>query len=170
VLLLWFAAALSTALRRLDEASDAPALIQMGTVLVAGLIFVGQAAYGGIAYRMAGDAAAAGLVKALFEVTAVMYTVIGVAVALPLVAAAVAIARTHLRPMWMAWFAGIVAVLDVIAAFGVANTSGAFIAGGLWTSTIPFLLTAAWVLAGSVLMVREHLPVVTTTPQAIGQA
>jgi len=174
VLLLWFAAALSTALRRLDDTSDAPALIQMGAVFVAALIMVGQAAYGGMAYRMAadaeGNAAAAGLLRSLFEVTAVMYTLIGVAAALPLGAAAVAIARTHLMPMWMAWFAGVVAILGVIAALAVGNTSGALVAGGFWTSTIPFLLTAAWVLAGSLLMVREHLPVVTTTPQAIGHA
>src|SRR3954452_2551711 len=85
-------------------------------------------------------------------------TVAGSAIALTLAATAVAIARTHVFPMWMAWFAGIVAVVRLLAAFTLGITHGALVPGGWLETYVPGVLAALWVLTASGLLVQEHLP------------
>ncbi|HUR07222.1 MAG TPA: hypothetical protein VM347_32080 [Nonomuraea sp.] len=73
---------------------------------------------------------------------------------------AAAIMRTRAFPLWMAWFAIIVAVVSVLGAFTVVNTGGALAPGGALVA-IPGVLTAVWVPAASWPLFREHLPIPT---------
>ncbi len=63
---------------------------------------------------------------------------------------------TDLFPMWLAWLAGAVAVVRVLAAFGVA--AGLIAPGAVAMHIVIGVLVAAWLLATSWLLVREHLP------------
>lgn len=164
--LVWFAAALAQALRERMPTSDVPGAILGGVTLAAGLVFIGAILTATLAFRAAAPATTVTLYVAL----SVLFTMIGIASALPLSAAAVGIVASHVMPQWIAWFAGLAAVVSVVGAFGIVNDSGNFVPGGPVMSLVPFLVTAAWVVATSVFMVREHLPEVTVAPQAMGHA
>ncbi|MGH3390844.1 MAG: hypothetical protein ACRDOO_18415 [Actinomadura sp.] len=66
-------------------------------MLVPAIGFLAMSVFAGLTYAMTAD-------RSLLMLAAGPYTV-----ALPLGASAVAIARTHVLPMWMAWFAAFVA-------------------------------------------------------------
>lgn len=157
-LFVWFGAALSTAFRRADEASDLPAIVLAGVILVSAIAFVAVSVFAGAAYAMTGHRSLLPLAAGPYSAVTVMGTIAGVAVALTLAAAARAIAHTHVFPMWMAWFAGIVAVARLLAAFPAGVTGGALMPGGWLQTRVPGVLTVLWVLAASMLLVREHLP------------
>jgi hypothetical protein len=107
-----------------------------------------------------------------FTAVTVLGTIAGIAVALPLGACAVAIVRTHVFPIWMAWFAGFVALVSVLGAFAVGATGDALMPGGWLGTAVPALLADLWVLVASGLLVYEHLPVLSarTPPHAVGHA
>jgi hypothetical protein len=89
--------------------------------------------------------------------------------ALPMTAVAVAIMRTHLFPMWMAYFAGIVALISLVAALTVWATKGAWAPGGWVPTYVPMVLLGLWILAASGLLIREHLPAMRTrSPHIMG--
>ncbi|GAA2899216.1 hypothetical protein GCM10010517_64730 [Streptosporangium fragile] len=159
VLLLWFGVALATAFRRADEAGDAPAMVLAGYVLIAGIGFVAISVLAGMATAFTANPALLAIAAGPYTVLAVMGTIAGIAVAVPFGASAVAIMRTRVFPRWMAWFALLVAVLNVLAAFTVGIREGVLAPDGLLVGYLPGVLTALWVLAASGLLIREHLPV-----------
>jgi hypothetical protein len=168
-LFVWFGAALSTAFRRADETSDLPAVVLAGVILVSAIAFVAISVFAGATYAMTGHPSLLPFAAGPYTIVTVMGTITGVAVALTLAAAALAIAHTHVFPMWMAWFAGIVALVRLLAAFPAGVTGGALMPGGWLQTWVPGVLTVLWVLAASVLLVREHLPAVTVrAPHAMG--
>jgi hypothetical protein len=105
-----------------------------------------------------------------YSTSTVMATIAGVAMALPLAAVAVAIMRTHVFPMWMGYFAGLVALVSLVAAFTVWATKGAWAPGGWVPTYIPLVLLGIWILAASGMLVQEHLPIMrrTRTPHVMG--
>lgn len=168
-LFLWFGVALATAFRRADDMSDMPALVLAGFTLVAAVTFVAIAMFGGMAYALTVHAGLLILAAVPYSAVTVMGTVAGIALALPLTAAAVAIAHTKIFPMWMAYFAGIVALVCLLSAFTVWATRGAWAPGGWVPSYIPLILLALWILATSGLLIREHLPMMRArAPHVMG--
>ncbi|MCW2914901.1 MAG: hypothetical protein JWN52_2969 [Actinomycetia bacterium] len=172
VLFVWFGAALATAFRRADETSDTPAVVLAGFVLVSAIGFIAVSVFAGMAYAMTAHRGLLIFAAGPYTALTVVGTIAGIAVALPLGACAVAIMRTHVFPMWMAWFAGVVALIRVLAALTAGVTGGALVPGGWLASYIPGVLVGLWVLAASGLLVYEHLPVVSarTPPRAMGHA
>jgi hypothetical protein len=168
-LFLWFGAALSTAFRRADDKSDAPTVVLAGFILVSAIAFMAIAVFAGMTYTMTEYRALLLFSPAPYATMIIVGTVSGIAVALTLAATAVAIARTHVFPMWMAWFAGIVAVLRLLAAFTLGITGGVLVPGGWVETYVPDVLAALWVLAARALLVREHLPTVRLrAPRVMG--
>jgi hypothetical protein len=171
VLAVWFGAALATALRRADETSDAPVLVLAGFVLVAAIGFVAVSLFAGVTYAMTAYPALLVVAAGPYTALTVAGTIAGIAAALPLAASAWAIAHTHVFPMWMAWFAGLVAAVRILPAFAAGSTGGVLVPGGPLVTYVPGVLAGLWVLAASWLLVREHLPVASApTTQAMGHA
>ncbi|GAA4609396.1 hypothetical protein GCM10023195_37850 [Actinoallomurus liliacearum] len=157
-LFLWFGAALSTAFRRADEDSAAPAVVLAGFIVVSALAFMAFSAFAGMTYAMTEYRALLLFAPAPYATMTVLGTVGGVATALTFAAIAVAIARTHVFPRWMALFAGIVAVVRLLAAFTLGVTGGVLVPGGWLETYVPGILAALWMLTASGLLIHEHLP------------
>ena len=164
-LVIWFAAAFAEAIREREERSDVHMAVLAGSVLVGGAIFISAAAQATIAFGIEGRDEA--LTIAMFEGSAVLTSVIGVAAALPLAAAGIGIMRTHLMPDWLGYLAILAAIVSVIGAFGVFYTEGVMVAGGRLSTLVPLLVSAVWVACTSGYMVREHLP--EATPAGLPQ-
>ncbi|MGW6199183.1 DUF4386 family protein [Kribbella sp. NPDC055110] len=158
-LVIWFASAFAEAIRERDERSDVHLALLAGSVLVGGAIFVNAAITGATAFAINGRDA--GLTMAMYELSAVMTTMIGFAAALPLAAAGLGVMRTHLMPNWLGYLALLAAVVSFAGSFGIFASNGAFVAGGFLMTGIPLLLSAVWIACAGGYMVREHLPEVT---------
>jgi hypothetical protein len=158
-LVIWFASAFAEAMRERDERSDVHMALLAGSVLVGGAIFVNAALTAATAFGI--DGRDAGLTMMMFEATAVMTTMIGLAATLPLAAAGIGVLRTRLMPNWLGYLALLAAVVSFAGAFGVFATDGSFVAGGFLMTGIPLLLAAVWIACAGGYMVREHLPEVT---------
>jgi hypothetical protein len=166
-LVIWFASAFAEAMRERDERSDVHLALLAGSVLVGSAIFVNAALTAATAFGIDGRDAA--LTLMMYQVTAVMTTMIGFAATLPLAAAGLGVLRTRLMPNWLGYLALLAAVVTFIGAFGVFIDSGALVAGGFLTTGIPLLLSAVWIVCASGYMVREHLPEVTAGEGIIPQ-
>jgi hypothetical protein len=164
-LVIWFASAFAEAMRERDERSDVHLALLAGSVLVGGAIFVNAALTAATAFGI--DGREAGLTMMMYEATAVMTTMIGVAAALPLAAAGIGVLRTRLMPNWLGYLALLAAVVSFAGAFGVFATSGTWVAGGFLMTGVPLLVSAVWIVCASGYMVREHLPEVTTGGETI---
>ncbi|MDN3359872.1 hypothetical protein [Actinomadura sp. DC4] len=169
-LFLWFGATLATAFRRADDTSDAPSVVLAGFTLVSALAFIAISMFGAATYALTVHAGLLILAAVPYSTSTVMATIAGIAMALPLAAVALAIMRTHVFPMWMAYFAGIVALVSLVSAFTVWATKGAWAPGGWIPTYIPMVLLGLWILAASGLLVREHLPMMrrSRTPHVMG--
>ncbi|MFD1938417.1 MULTISPECIES: hypothetical protein [Nonomuraea] len=159
MLFLWFGVALATAFRRADENSDTPGMVLAGFVLVTALGFIGVAVFAGVTYAMTAHPALLAVAAGPYTALTVMGGIAGVAVAGTFGAVAAAIMHTRVFPMWMAWFAIAVAAIRLLAAAMIGSTGGALSPDGPLMVILPGLLTAAWVLVASWLLIREHLPV-----------
>jgi hypothetical protein len=166
-LVIWFAAAFAEAMRERAERSDVHLALLAGAVLVGGAIFVNAGLTAATAFSVDGRDAA--ITLAMYELSAVLTTMIGFAAALPLAAAGIGVLRTHVMPNWLGYLALLAAVVAFLGAFGVFAESGAFVAGGLLMTTVPLLVTAVWMVCASGYMVRGHLPELTTGDHAVPQ-
>lgn len=166
VLVVWFAAALSEAIRERAERSDLHSAVLGGTTLVASIVFLNSALFAGAAYGVAGRSEE--LTMLMFETSALLTSMIGFASALPLAAAGFAIMRTHLMPDWVGYLALLAAVVAVVGAFSIFVSEGAFLPGGVIMAMVPLLVAAAFILCASYFMLREHLPEVVA-PKAMPQ-
>ncbi len=162
VLFLWFGVALATAFRRADESSDLPVLVLAGYVLVSVLGFVGISVFAGLTYAMTEHRPLQAIAAGPYTALTAMNVVANIAVAATFAATAVAIMRTHVFPMWLGWFAAVVAVVRLLAAFAMVNRAGALAPDAPLMIILPGVLTIVWVLAASWLLIREHLPVKAT--------
>jgi len=159
-LVVWFAAAFAEAIRERAERSDLHLAIVAGAVLVGGALFLNAALVAGTAYGV--DGRSAEITVTLFQMSAVLTSLIGLASALPLFAAGLGVLRTHLMPDWLGYLAMLAAVVAVIGAFSVYFSTGALVPGNIVMAMVPLLVAAAFVLCASYYMVREHLPEVVT--------
>ncbi|MEV6271463.1 hypothetical protein AB0L64_30160 [Kribbella sp. NPDC051936] len=166
-LVIWFAAAFAEAIRERAERSDVHLALLAGSVLVGAAIFVNAGLTAAAAFGITGRDA--GITMALYELSAVMTTMIGIAAALPLAAAGIGVLRTHVMPNWLGYLALLAAAVSFLGALGVFADSGTFVAGGTLMTTVPLLLSAVWILGASGYMVREHLPELTTGDKAVPQ-
>ena len=98
-LIIWFAAAFAEAIRERDERSDVHLALLAGSVLVGAAIFVTAGLTAATAFSIDGRGAA--ITVMLYELTAVMTTMIGFAATLPLAAAGIGVLRTQLMPNWL---------------------------------------------------------------------
>jgi hypothetical protein len=168
-LFLWFGAALATAFRRGDDTSDLPTVVLAGWTLVSAVTFAAISMFGAMTYALTVHAGLLILAAVPYSATTVMTTIAGIAMALPMAAAAVSIMRSKIFPKWMAYFAGVVALISLVAAFTVWATKGAWAPGGFIPTYIPLVLLAVWILAASGLLIREHLPMMRTrAPHIMG--
>ena len=158
-LIIWFAAAFAEAIRERDERSDVHLALLAGSVLVGAAIFVTAGLTAATAFSIDGRGAA--ITVMLYELTAVMTTMIGFAAVLPLAAAGIGVLRTRMMPNWLGYLALLAAVVSFAGAFGVFASDGAFVAGGTLMTTVPLLVSAVWIACAGGYMVREHLPEVT---------
>ncbi|MFE3448811.1 hypothetical protein ACFXJ8_07720 [Nonomuraea sp. NPDC059194] len=158
MLFLWFGVALATAFRRADESSDTPALVLAGFVVVTVIGFIGVAVFAGMTYAMVANPPLLAIAAGPYTALTVMGGIAGVAMAATFAAVAAAILHTKVFPKWMAWFAIAVAAIRLLAAAMVGNTGGVLAPDGPLVVILPGLLTAAWVLVASWLLIREHLP------------
>ncbi|MET9317504.1 DUF4386 family protein [Kribbella sp. NPDC003505] len=166
-LVIWFAAAFAEAIRERAERSDVHLALLAGSVLVGGAIFVTAGLTAAAAFGISGRDA--GITMALYELSAVMTTMIGIAAALPLAAAGIGVLRTRVMPNWLGYLALLAAVVSFLGALGVFADSGTFVAGGTLMTTVPLLLSAVWIVGASGYMVREHLPELTAGDKAVPQ-
>jgi hypothetical protein len=166
-LVIWFASAFAEAMRERAERSDVHLALLAGSVLVGAAIFVNAGLTAASAFGIDGRDLA--LTLTLFELSAVMTTLIGIVAALPLAAAGLGVLRTHVMPNWLGYLALLAAVVSFLGAFGVFATSGTFVAGGMLMTTVPLLLSAVWIVCAGGYMVREHLPELTTGESAVAQ-
>ena len=164
-LVIWFAAAFAEAIREREERSDVHLALLAGSVLVGSAIFVNAALTAGSAYNIATRGTPLSVL--MYNITAVMTTMIGFAAALPLAAAGLGVLRTHLMPNWLGYLGLVAAVVSFAGAFGVFATSGTFVAGGVLMTTVPLLLSAVWIVCAGGYMVREHLPELGTGEAAV---
>jgi hypothetical protein len=168
-LFLWFGATLAAVFRRADDTSDLPAVVLAGFTLVSTLAFVAISMFGAMTYALNVHAGLLILAAVPYTASTVMATIAGIAMALPMAAVAVAIARTHVFPMWMAYFAGIVALISLVATFTVWVTKGVWAPGGWVPTYISMVLLGLFILTASGLLIREHLPVMRTrAPHVMG--
>jgi hypothetical protein len=158
-LIIWFAAAFAEAIRERDERSDVHLALLAGSVLVGAAIFVTAGLTAATAFSIDGRGAA--ITVMLYELTAVMTTMIGFAATLPLAAAGIGVLRTQVMPNWLGYLALLAAVVSFAGAFGVFASDGVFVAGGTLMTTVPLLVSAVWIACAGGYMVREHLPEVT---------
>ena len=166
-LIIWFAAAFAEAIRERNERSDVHLALLAGSVLVGAAIFVNACLIAATAFSINGRGAA--ITVMLYQLSAVMTTMIGFAAVLPLAAAGIGVLRTHVMPNWLGYLALLAAVVSFAGAFGVFVTSGSFVAGGFLMTGIPLLLSAVWIACAGGFMVREHLPEVSTGEAAVPQ-
>ncbi|MEV6233240.1 hypothetical protein AB0L88_35775 [Saccharopolyspora shandongensis] len=157
-LFMWFGATLATAFRLADPDSDAPAVVLSGFALTAAIGFMATAVFGGMAYTLASYPALLVLAALPYTALTIVGTIAGLAIALPLAACAVAMARTDVFPRWMAWFTGFVAVIRVLGAITVLGGGGVLMPGSALAGMLPGALTGLWMLVLGGYLVREHLP------------
>lgn len=175
VCVLWFGAALSTAFRRADETSDAPAIVLAGYTLVCAIGFIAVAVLAGITYALTQVPYLLILAPGPYTALVAVSAIGGVAMALPMGATAVAIRGTHVFPVWMAWFAGVVAAIEILGGIGAVSGVQAFAPGTPFVGYLPGILAGLWILTASGLLVREHLPSIAaeptpSAPPAVGHA
>ena len=96
--------------------------ILAGSVLVGAAIFVNACLIAATAFSIDGRDAA--ITVMLYQLTAVMTTMIGFAAVLPLAAAGIGVLRTHVMPNWLGYLALAAAVVSFAGAFGVFATDG----------------------------------------------
>jgi len=94
-------------------------------------------------------------IRLLADASAIAFTLIGVSVAALLAAMALMFARVRFFPMWLAWVAGVGAVLEVVGAFSVYGTTGAFSPEGFLGLIFGLLPFAVFVVATSIIMVMR---------------
>lgn len=140
----------------MGESGVVPMLVAGGFVLVGAVGLLIVLMFAGMTYAMATHPPLLALAAGPYTALTVAGLLAGVASALPLGAAAVGIARTHALPSWLAWLAGLLAAVRVLAALGVAT--GVLAPSLLAVQAVIGILALVWLLATSWLLVREHLP------------
>jgi hypothetical protein len=147
----------ATGLRTYFGAVD-PTGLRAGAGLLVGavggvvLIFAGTAVMNGAVFQVA-SAGDANLNHALYDVANDLFFMVGFAIAVFFVSAAIAVRVTGALPSWLGPAALLVAVLNLIGGVGLFAKSGFFAIGGAFGFIVP-TVTLLWILAASVVLLR----------------
>ncbi|MDQ4082347.1 MAG: hypothetical protein M3123_05600 [Actinomycetota bacterium] len=149
VSLLWFLGSLSAVMRDRDEARLAGTALASGA-LVAAIFLLIIAIYAGLAVTTR-DAADAGAVEILLDVTWAAGVLLAFPLATLVAAAAIAAFRGRFLPGWFAW-ASLAAALVILAGGTTWAEDGVWAPDGLY-SYVVLVGFLVWLLATSVLLV-----------------
>lgn len=149
---LWFVGSLRGALGRAhDSAAEFSGVVMAGGVATAGAAIVGTAVNLSLAYRGAGLQNNLELVRFLYDIQSLIFTIIFFGIAVFLAAGGLLTMRRRLGAPWLGVAGIILAVYDLFAAGAISEFSGARSPTGAVTFGA-FLSFAAWVLATSILL------------------
>ncbi len=127
----WFLGAVRSYLRAAEGGEGRLSAAAFGGgIAAAALLLAGAATVNAISFKIA-DAPAPATIRALFDLSNALFAMSGFPFAVFLGALACSAARTGALPMWLVWLSTVAAVLQVLAAFALFASSGAFAAGGL---------------------------------------
>jgi hypothetical protein len=116
------------------------------------LIFAGTAVMNAAVFQVA-SAGDANLNHALYDVANDLFFMVGFAIAVFFVSAAIAVRVTGALPSWLGPAALLVAVLNLVGGVGLFAKSGFFAIGGAFGFIVP-TVTLLWILAASVVLLR----------------
>ncbi len=164
ILSLWFIAGLRTVLRRAEGGDGTLALAMFaGGLVVNGMALLGTVLSATLAFNADRDD---GVFRTVYDLGNMTFAVLYFPWALFTAAAAVVMIRTGVLARWLGWAGLVVAVVMLVGAAGLGQTSGAWAAGGV-ISFVAFLLGMAWILVTSIVMLRLPLaeqPALRTAP------
>jgi hypothetical protein len=163
VFLLWFAAAIASALRDVGKAGWGSATIAAGTAL-ATVFFVLIALNAGLAYSIAGYGDE-GVLTALSDMSWIIGVTVSYPAALLIGAASIGLSGTRLVPTWFSPI-GILAAILVLLGGTTWATSGIWAADGAYSQWITPIIAMAWIVTTSgLLYVRS--PATATAPERV---
>jgi hypothetical protein len=152
---LWFVGSLRGALgRALDSAAEFSGIAMAGAVAAAGAVLAGTAVNLELAYRGADLQSDLTLVRVLYDVQALAFTLVFFGIAVFLAGAGLLSLRRRLGAPWLGVAAIVLAIYDLFAAGAISDFDGARSPVGPVT-LIAFLSFAAWVLAASILLMAR---------------
>ena len=151
----WFLGTLRSYLRAAEGGEGRLSAASFGGGLVAiALILVGTAVINGIAFKIARDGGDPTVIRGLFDTSNAAFAFSGFGFAAFFGAASCSAARSGVLPGWIVWSGALAALVQAVSAVALFAESGFFAVGGAF-GFITVLLSVAWVLAVSVLLIRR---------------
>ena len=154
LLFLVFVGALWSRLRAAEADRGASILVALGGVGTAALVLIANGAFLAL-IEAADEGREPAAVRALFELDEVIFLSFGWTSAAFYLGAALSSLATRSLPRWLGWGAALIAALFVIASLGVFSKDDEGGALG-FVFFLVFLLNLLWILATSILMLRER--------------
>jgi hypothetical protein len=161
VFLLWFVAAIASALRDVGKAGWGSATIAAGTAL-ATVFFVLVALNAGLAYSIAGYGDQ-GVITALSDMCWIIGVTVSYPAALLIGAASIGLSGTRLVPTWFSPI-GILAAILVLLGGTTWATSGFWAPDGAYSTWITPIIAMAWIVVTSGLLYMSA-PATATAPE-----
>jgi hypothetical protein len=161
VFLLWFVAAIASALRDVGKAGWGSATIAAGTAL-ATVFFVLVALNAGLAYSIAGYGDQ-GVITALSDMCWIVGVTVSYPAALLIGAASIGLSGTRLVPTWFSPI-GILAAILVLLGGTTWATSGFWAPDGAYSTWITPIIAMAWIVVTSGLLYMSA-PATATAPE-----
>ena len=155
VLFLWFLSALRTLLGRAEGGEQTVSRAAFGAGLASAVVLlVFTMISGGIVFQAAAEGDPA-VIRALYDILNVGYTLAGLPIAGFLAAASVVLIGRRLSP-WLGWFGALVALAQGLAAAGILIAGGPLALGSPF-GFVTFLLFFLWVLLASIMLGRRRV-------------
>jgi len=156
ILLVWFTAAFCTVMSRSDVSLPFVLLPLVAIAGIFGIGFGGGSEFAALIWRGATDMHASG-VREAWDANALAGSFISIAAVVIFLAAAALIMRTRLLPMWLAWFALVGAVVNVLSMIGIVfDPDQTALAPGGAISVVGLMVTMLWILVTGVVMLRAE--------------
>src|SRR5438445_6051304 len=157
-LLLVFLAALVSRIRRADGGLGALSLIALlGGVGIVGINMIGATVYGALAFRVALFQLAGPVVRAMYDVGGMCFSLSGFFGALFIGGAALAVNRRSLMPQWLIGLAGIAVILNLVGTVMLFSDHGFFSLDGPF-GFVPFVPSMLWILDTSWFLFQPSEP------------
>lgn len=118
-------------------------------------VMVSLSAVGAAAFR-AGPAGNTQAVRALFDVSNELGTVVNATGAVSILVLTLGVRRYALLPSWAVIIGFVAAGLTLIGLFGVLSDSGAFVPGGVLAGLLPALAAMVWQLSWGIGLLRAR--------------
>jgi hypothetical protein len=147
--LLWFVAAIASALREAGQGGWGAATIASGAVL-AGILFLLNILSAGLANTIAGNGDE-GVITALSDLSWTVAVTISFPASLVIAAASIGLWRAGIIADWFGW-AGIAAAIAVLLGGTTWATDGFWAPDGAYSRYVTMIVALAWTLVASVLL------------------